>query len=147
MRWLFASPAPIDHARVVEAIRAAEAGTSGEIRVVIARHRTRHPIVSARKHFVRLGMGRTPEHNGVLIFVAPRSHNFAVVGDKGIHGKAGDNHWNTVTEAMRARFVKGDFTGGIVAGVACAGRELARHFPRQPGDRPNLLPDKVEEVE
>lgn len=145
MRWIFAHPAPIDHERVVQAIKAAEAGTSGEIRVVIARHRTLHPLASARKHFNRLGMDRAGERNGVLIFVAPRSHTFAVIGDSGIHGKTGHNHWNTIAEAMRAHFIKGDFTAGIVAGVRLAGEELAVHFPRT-GAPPPRLPGAVEEV-
>ena len=35
-------------------------------------------------------MHKTRERNAVLIFVAPRAHKFAVVGDKAIHEKCGE---------------------------------------------------------
>jgi uncharacterized membrane protein len=146
MRWLFASPAPIDHAKVVEAIQAAEAGTSGEIRVVVARHGTADPLASAQRHFQRLKMEDTADRNGVLIFIAPRSRKFAVVGDKGIHERVGDSHWNAVVDGLTEHFVNGDFTSGLVEAVAAIGKELAAHFPKE-GARKNQLPDDVEEVD
>ncbi|HEY3756371.1 MAG TPA: TPM domain-containing protein [Opitutaceae bacterium] len=146
MRWLFSSPAPIDHEKVVEAIKAAEVGTSGEIRVVVARHRTPDPLASAQRHFQRLEMDHTADRNGVLIFISPRSRNFAVIGDKGIHEKAGDTHWNDVVAGLTGHFKKGDFTAGLVTAVTRIGEELAVHFPRE-GAPHNQLPDDIEEVD
>lgn len=148
MRWLFASPAPIDHDRIVGAIRAAEARTTGEIRVVAARHRTRRPVASARRHFVRLGLERTKDRNAVLIFIAPRSRNFAVVGDKGVHEKCGEAFWKELAGAMTGYFKKGEFTDGLVHGIERAGALLAEHFPRAEGG-PGATPreDAIEETD
>ena len=67
----FFSPLPkIDHSRVVAAIAAAESHTSGEIRVVIARHPAADPGAAAQRQFERLGMTHTKARNGVLIFLA-----------------------------------------------------------------------------
>ncbi|MEI9960475.1 MAG: hypothetical protein WDM76_04875 [Limisphaerales bacterium] len=44
-------------------------------------------VAVAQKEFIRLGMAKSPERNGVLIFVAPRTHKFAVIGDVGVHAK------------------------------------------------------------
>src|SRR5579883_2712858 len=146
MRWLFTTPARIDHAKVVEAIQAAEKKSTGEIRVVLARHRTRDPIASARKHFVRLGMDHTRDRNAVLIFVAPRSRNFAVIGDQAVHEKCGDPFWAALAQAMTVDFQKGDFTAGIVHAITEAGSLLAAHFPRSPGAPKHELPHEIEEA-
>jgi uncharacterized membrane protein len=128
---------------IVAAIRTAEAATSGEIRVFITRKATRDPLAVAQKQFNRMGMARTTERNGVLIFVAPRSQQFAIVGDQGIHERCGDVFWRDVADEMKELFRKSEFTAGIVCGVQKAGLLLAEHFPRRADDK-NELPDAVE---
>ena len=126
----------IDHDRVLAAIRAAEAQTSGEIRVLVARHKSADPVAAAQGYFNELGMAKSSHRNGVLIFVAPRSRNFAVIGDSGVHEKCGDAFWKGLADAMGAYFRDGKFTEGLVHGVDRAGELLARTFPRAPGDAP-----------
>ena len=58
MSLFFATPS-IDHGRVVAAIAAAEARTSGEIRILVAREKAEEPVSVAEKHFERLGMTQT----------------------------------------------------------------------------------------
>jgi uncharacterized membrane protein len=142
----FSPPLPIDETDVVGAIRAAEQRTSGEIRVVVARRRSKDPLADAQKHFDRLGMTRTAARNGVLIFIAPKSRNFAVIGDSGVHEKCGDAFWRELAEAMSAQFRRGEFTGGLVHGIERAGELLAQHFPHRPDDQ-NELPDTIEHVD
>ena len=133
----------LDHDRIVAAIRAAEAKTSGEIRVHIQRGELkRDPVLVAQEKFQRLGMDRTAERNGVLIFVAPRVHQFAVVGDAGIHQKCGDDLWQSVVAKMRDHFRNERFSDAIVDAIKDVGAMLAMHFPRKPGD-PNELSDAV----
>lgn len=135
----------IDDARVVAAIGAAEQRTSGEIRVVLARQPASDPVAAAKAQFEKLGMTQTAARNGVLIYVAPASRTFAVIGDTGVHEKCGDPFWSALATAMTDHFRRGDFTGGLVLGIDRAGALLAEHFPRAPDDR-NELPDKVEEA-
>lgn len=146
MRWLFTTPAPVDHARVVDAIAAAERRTSGQIRVLIARHKAADPVAAATRHFELQGMARTKNRNGVLIFLAPRSRSFAVIGDRGVHEKCGDAFWRELAAVMGAHFKRGEFTEGLVQGIERAGALLAEHFPPEPGNG-NELPDQVEEVD
>ena len=129
MRWLFSNPARIDHERVDAAIRAAEKKTSGEIRVLVARHRTGNPVAVAQRHFDKMGLARAGHPSAVLILVSPRSRNFAVVGDKGVHEKCGDSFWTELAAAMSGYFRRGEFTEGVVHGVERAGALLAEHFP------------------
>jgi uncharacterized membrane protein len=136
----------IDHARVVAAIGAAEKKTSGEIRVLVSRRATDDAVAAATHEFDRLGMAKTAEKNGVLIFVAPTNRVFAVVGDTGIHAKCGDRFWQELAAAMTEHFKRDEFTDGLVLGIDRAGSLLAEHFPRRADDR-NELPDDVEETD
>jgi uncharacterized membrane protein len=135
---LFAPDTHIDDARVVSAIAAAETRTSGEIRVVVSQRSIEDPLAEAARQFEKLGMTATAARNGVLIFVAPRSHTFAVIGDRGVHEKCGEPFWRALADAMRDRFKAGDFTAGVVLAIERAGALLAEHFPRQPDDRDEL---------
>lgn len=132
----------LDHAALEEAIGRAELLTSGEIRVAVTHRRTDDPVTAARQLFLKLGMTRTRDRNAILIFVAPASQTFAVIGDEGVHQKCGDAFWRELTAAMTGHFAADDFQAGLLHGIARTGELLADHFPRRSDDR-NELPDKV----
>jgi len=132
----------LQHDEIVDAIRKVEKTTSGEIRVFISRHEPEDPVKAAQAEFARLKMDKTPEKNGVLIYVAPRAHKFAVIGDTGVHQRCGDEFWTRVAAEMTGHFKRGEFTEGILHGTRKAGELLAEHFPRKAGDR-NRLPDDI----
>jgi len=130
------------HDDIVAAIREAESKTSGEIRVFISHKKTEAPVTAAQAAFVRLGMTKTRERNGVLIFVSPRTQKFAVIGDEGVHKRCGDEFWQALAAEMAGHFKKSEFNHGIIHGVRKAVALLAQHFPRRPDDR-NELPDRI----
>ena len=133
----------LDHDRIVEAIRSAEANSSGEIRVYVERGELKRDVLAvAQERFHRLGMQNTRDRNGVLIFVAPRAHRFAVVGDQGIHQRCGDELWQGIVAKMRTHFRSAHFSEAIVDAIRDVGEVLARQFPRKAGDA-NELPDTV----
>jgi uncharacterized membrane protein len=132
----------LEHDRIVAAIRDAESKTSGQIRVYIQRGKLDiDPLIAAQKKFQRLGMHQTPEHNAVLIFVAPRAHKFAVVGDKAIHEKCGEHLWQRLVDKMREHFRNEKFTDAVVDAIEEAGRALVAHFPKRPTS--TKLPDEI----
>jgi uncharacterized membrane protein len=120
----------LQHDALVAAIRDAEKKTSGQIRVLISHKSMTDPVAAAQQEFERLGMAKSPERNGVLIFVTPRTRRFAVIGDAGVHAKCGDGFWRELAQAMTDYFRKSEFNEGISHGVAKAGELLAEHFPR-----------------
>jgi uncharacterized membrane protein len=133
----------LEHDRIVQVIRDAESKTSGEIRVFVQRGKlSADPLAIAQKKFQRLGMYKTRERNAVLIFVAPRAHKFAVVGDKAIHEKCGEQFWQHIVSAMRTHFKNEKFSRAIVEGIEEIGKLLATHFPRTSASM-NELPDQI----
>lgn len=132
----------LDESRIVAAIQSAELKTSGEIRVFVTRARAEDPMAAARRQFEKLGMHRTELRNGVLIFLAPKSQKFAIIGDESVHQHCGDVFWRETAEAMSGLLKQGQYTEAVVAGITRAGEVLARFFPRQHDDR-NELPDTL----
>jgi uncharacterized membrane protein len=135
----------VDHERIVEAIRSAEARSRGEIRVHVSHRAVEDAQVAAAREFEKLGMTSTKERNGVLLYVAPRVRRFAVIGDIGIHDKGGRELWPKVATTLEAAFREGRYTEGLVEAVAKLGELLAQHFPRTSGADVNELPDQISE--
>jgi uncharacterized membrane protein len=139
-----------DFAAIADAIKAAESRTSAEIRVHLERRvprrllRRRHDALARAQHvFRRLGMHRTAERHGVLIYVAVEERRLAVVGDEGIHGRVGDLHWNEVRDLMIETLRQsGPPRRALERAIEALGRALAEHYPRRPDDR-NELSDEV----
>lgn len=131
-----------DESRVLAAIRAAEARTSGEIRVHVERRSAGSAMDSAGDWFRRLGMDATAERNGILFYVAVDDRVFAVFGGAGIHEKVGDAFWSALRDAMGDAFAKGEPAAGLTRAIEEAGLRLAEHFPRKGDDR-NELPDEI----
>lgn len=134
----------VDEERVQRAIQEAERRTSGEIRVSVAPFFWGSVERAAERAFVRLGMTETRSRNGILFFVVPSRHAFAVHGDSGIHARVGQQFWDEVARAMSAHFARGDFTEGLCTGIAAAGERLAEHFPYDPTSDLNELPDSID---
>lgn len=135
----------LENDRILAAIARAEAKSSGEIRIYVHRGELKEDALArAQNQFSKLGMHKTKERNGVLIFVAPRARKFAVVGDEGIHAKCGEIFWQQLVDKMRAHFKSENFSDALVEAIDETGELLAAHFPRQSDDVDELPNDIVE---
>jgi uncharacterized membrane protein len=134
----------IDQERIHEAIRNAERRTSGEICVSVARFFWGNVQRAAERAFVRLGMTRTRDRNGVLFFVVPARRKFAVLGDSGIHERVGQEFWDRIAATISEKFREADFTEGLIRGIEQVGEQLSVHFPYNPATDQDELPDEVD---
>ena len=74
--------------------------------------------------------------------LAPRTRQFAIVGDVGVHQKCGDAFWQQVSAGMTGLLKQGRFTEAVLDAIQKVGDVLARHFPRG-SDGQNELPDGI----
>ncbi|WP_309613620.1 TPM domain-containing protein [Flavobacterium sp.] len=123
---------------IVGAIGKAEKNTSGEIRVHIEKQTSMAAIDRAMEVFRTLNMENTQERNGVIIYVAVKSKQFAIYGDKGINEKVADDFWNCTKDAMQNHFQHGNFKQGLIDGILNAGEQLQKYFPYADGDTDEL---------
>ena len=128
--------------RVVEAIKQAELNTSGEIKVHIENHCRGKVEERSLYLFNRLKMHETAQHNGVLIYLAVKDHQFAILGDEGINKVVGADFWNDVRDLMATEFKQGRFAEGLEQGILRCGEKLKTYFPYQ-SDDVNEIPNEI----
>lgn len=126
---------------IVEAIRQAEANTSGEIRVHIENHCRGDIMDRSAMVFNILKMNETAERNGVLIYLAIKDNKFSIIGDEGINKMVEHDFWNDVKDMMAGHFRSGNFTEGIIQGVLRVGEKLKTFFPHKSDDINELSDD------
>ncbi len=127
---------------VVDAVKFAEKGTSGEIRVHIDGDCEGDPVKRAEELFFKLGMDKTKLRNGVLIYLACNAKVFSIIGDKGINDLVPEHFWEDVISEMSDEFRKGRFAEGLAKGATMAGEKLSAFFPYQ-SDDVNEQPDEI----
>ena len=141
-RWVRNFMGAADLEAVRHAITEAEARTSAEIRVHLDRRCPGDPMVRAVAVFERLGMHRTAERHGVLVYVAIADRKLAVIGDQGIHERVGEAYWRQLVAAVTAHFRDERPRDGFIHAIGELGAVLRRDFPRRAGDD-NELDDEV----
>ncbi len=97
---------------------------------------------AAFMQFYSSGLYRTRESNGVEIYLSLFERRVVVIGDKGIHDKMGNPHWDEVRDKIIQGIRLNKARDGICAAIECCGNALALHFPHRPDDV-NELPDQI----
>lgn len=136
-----------DFLLISDKIKETEKSTSGEICVSI---KEKKPFLKKRKsirdlavsEFIRLGIKKTQDSTGVLIFVLLKEREFFILADDGINKKVPENTWDTLKNEIQTIFKRGDFCGGILHGIENIGKILSVHFPIKEGDT-NEISNKV----
>jgi uncharacterized membrane protein len=119
----------LEHDRVHQAIRSAEEGASGQIVVFISHRKVEDPLAAANHEFRKLRLETATDKNSLLIFLAPKSQKFAVVGGTALHEKVGQAWWDELIALLTRHFKESRYTDGVVATIEQAGRALKTHFP------------------
>jgi len=133
--------------RITNKIREYEKLTAGEICVSIREKKTffqRRKSVEelAKQEFVRLGIGKTRDKTGILLYIILEERQFYILADAAINNKVTVNTWHKIKDSMQKFFIKGMFAKGILHVVEETGKVLAEHFPVKSDDS-NEISDRV----
>ncbi|MFI3320902.1 MAG: TPM domain-containing protein [Rikenellaceae bacterium] len=128
--------------RIVEAIKAAELGTSAEVKVHIDKYCKGNPVEQAVKWFYTLEMEKTAAANGVLIYIAYKDRKMAIIGDKGIDAVVEEGFWDFTYELMRQNFSAGNHCEGLCRAIENVSTKLKEFFPYTSDDI-NELSDEI----
>jgi uncharacterized membrane protein len=135
---------PEEDAQILEAVRLSENQTSGEIRIYIeSRNPMVEPLDRATQIFAQFEMSKTKNRNGVLIYIAIKDRELAVLGDSGIHEQVGSDYWQKEVAVMLDHFKKHELAKGLIHCVQDIGQVLKEKFPFIPGEDKNELPDDI----
>lgn len=138
-----------DLAAIEAAVTAAEARHRGELRFALegplhprALWHDLSPRARAVQLFGALGVDRTADRSGILIYVQLLDRRVEILADRGIAARVPQSEWDAICRGMEAAFAAGLWRRGAVDAIARAGALLAAHFPADSDkDKPNALPD------
>ncbi len=135
--------AQIDQQRISDAISEAEKSCSGEIRVHIESSlRGKNLREFAERTFERLGLTKTAQRNGVLLFIAAQEQQFVILGDEGINNSVTPDFWDQIAVHLTEKFKAALYTEGIVEAIQSAGTHLCAIFPPHASDV-DELPNEI----
>lgn len=129
-----------------EQISEIEKQTSGELKISVQRERSEGDAALslmdlALQHFQRLGMEKTRDKTGVLIFLLLSEHKLQILADAGINEKVQAGTWAEIAQSITAEFKSGKYFDGLTGGLSQAGKLLQTHFPAKHDDTDELSND------
>lgn len=125
--------------RISNKIKSEEKKTAGEICVSIKEHRSflqRNKSVKklAEEEFFKLGIDKTRDKTGIIIFFLLESRQFNILADEGINKKVPEKTWDKIKDEMQEHFAEGKFSEGIIHGIGRVGKILSEYFPIKSDD-------------
>ncbi len=131
---------------IKQACECAEENTSGEVKVSIFEKRpkgTSQMSLSelAYAEFRNLGLEKTRDRTGVLLFILLSERQFQILADVGISAKVEQKVWDEIAGQLVNKFKNGEYLSGVVTAVMSIGEVLAGWFPRKADDTNELADD------
>jgi len=133
---------------IEHAVKTSEVSHMGEVRFVVEGALDGAALFSGQTAkeralalFSQLRIWDTEHNSGVLIYLLLADRAVEIVADRGIHAKAGSNHWAAICQDMETAFRAAKFEAGAISGIEAVTRQLLAHFPAGASNA-NELPDK-----
>lgn len=131
----------IDVSCIEDAIARLESKTSAELRVYIEDKSSlllsfkKITIVErAVQVFNKLAMDKTQQSNAILIYVALKQKQCAVIGDKGFAQYVDQTYWQNCCDMIISEAKQTSVEQGIANCIDAMSKKMAEHFPIQDGD-------------
>lgn len=134
----------LDSALIVSTISEVESKTTAEIRIHLEdTTHSQDAYERAKYWFKELGMTKTTEKNGVLLYVAVDDHKLAILGDRGIYEKVNPEYWISIKQGLIKAFKSEQYTEGLVNAIRDIGEVLAKYFPNHSGNKRDELSNEI----
>ena len=136
--------------RIAQAIAAAEARHTGEIRFAVESAMHPRAVLAgmpvrarAEEVFAQLRVWDTQANNGVLLYLLLAEHRIEIVADRGFRGRVTPEQWRGVCQRLEERLRAGEHVEAVLQGLEGLSALVEAHFPRTGGEADeNELPDE-----
>jgi uncharacterized membrane protein len=127
-----------------------EKKTSAEIRIVVRhkKHWSERKLSArqvAEKEFGTLGMTKTREGTGILVFILVSEKKFELLADRGIIAVLPDEYWHKTAATLSKHFSENNFYHGLKTSLAEIGEVLESKLPPDSAAHDELPNDIIEE--
>lgn len=124
-----------------------ETKTSAELRVVVRhkKHWSEHKLTArqvAEREFKTLGMTKTRQGTGILVFILVRDRQFELLADHGVIKVLPEQFWKNLAGKLSEHFSKRNFFHGLTASLAEIGEVLEAKLPPT-GSNPDELSNEI----
>lgn len=123
---------------ITDAIREAERGHSGQIRVVIEGTPGVGHVLKGRTArdraldvFAMERVWDTTHNNGVLLYLMIAERDAEIVADRGLNSKITSEQWHEICAALERDVKMYGFAGAVCSAVSSIGTLLREHFPSE----------------
>lgn len=116
-----------------------------KIRFVPKSIRRAHAARAAQEQFHLLGVHRTRNRSGLLLYVSVAEHYVQIIADEGIHARVGEARWQEIVGMFVAEVKAGRVADGFTAAITAIADAMAAHYPRE-ADDVNELPNRLIEI-
>ena len=110
------------------------------LKMRLVSHAVKHQRVErlAYEQFLKQGVHRTRQRNGVLLFVSVAERCVEIIADEGVNGVVAPGAWDKVVAEFVPRVQADQIAEGFIAAIGACGEILAQHFPIAPNDKEEL---------
>lgn len=124
-----------------------EEKTKAELRVVVRhrRHWSERKMTSrqiAEREFRALGMAKTKEGTGILVFILVGERQFELLADHGIINVLPEKYWEDLAGKLSEHFSKQRFFHGLTTSLAEVGEVLEERLPAK-GPNTDEFPNEI----
>lgn len=127
-----------------------ERKTSAEIRIAVRhkKHWSERKLSArqvAEREFGTLGMAKTKDGTGILVFILLNERKFELLADRGIITMLPEEYWARTAEKLSEHFSKSNFFHGLRTALAEIGDVLESKLPPAAESKNELPNDIIEE--
>lgn len=99
--------------------------------------------IRAEREFFRLGLHKTENASGVLIFVSLFERKVVLLADHGIHSRLQDDAWTPMVAQLTENIKTRSLASGLTQAINSCGELLTQNFPGQKTKRNELSNELV----
>ena len=129
-----------DLIEIQEEIAKIEKTTSGEIRLCLKLKKGFHERKYSNreigiKEFFKLGMDKTEDGTGVLIFILFKDRVFEIIADENINSKISPEKWEIISGHLKNEFSQGNYKTGLINCLNEIKKIMEIEFPVKENDK------------
>ena len=94
------------------------------------------------KEFYKLGVDKTEDKTGILIYILFLDRKFEIIADEGINSKINSEKWSIIISHIKNEFSQNNYKTGIIKILIEMKEVLINYFPHKENDK-NELPDDI----
>ena len=132
-----------DKIHLVNLIKSTEEATSCEIKIHINDTCKESALERAIMLITKLGLDRTKNRTGIILYLAVKDKKFAIAGDIGIHKRLPNHSWHDLKDEAISYFKEEKYLEGFSNCLKKLATIVKAEFPENKNENVNEISDEI----